>query len=852
MSSRFAPIASINPSLKPPIFTIAICTLLFTIGLQLPNYQFFNSSEEYLPVHTLLEFFAISICIMIFALGWNIRKASESDHLPIVGSVFLAAGLLDLAHTLSYVGMPALVTENIPDKSINFWLAARFFAALGLATLAILPTHQRLHKSLPYIGLMLTLIIVVAFSVVAFYYPAWLPHTFNPGSGLTSFKVKAEYFFVAVSVISAWIFINRADKENNVAFAWLAAAAWTIGLAELLFTQYRTLIDQLNLFGHLFKAAGYSMIFHALFVATIHRPYQRLSEANLQVKQVLKDQRITASAFEVQDAVIITDEKDIVLRVNKAFSKLTGYSTEEVVGKKSDFFKSAKLDPDFLQLIHASLSHDKFWAGEIYDNRKDGTVYLKRLTISAVCDDEGVVTNYVMAFTDLSQYKEAQESVHRLAFYDPLTNLPNRRLLLDRLEKQMLSENRNKSYGAVLFIDLDNFKTLNDTRGHAFGDLMLKEVAIRLQDCLRVNDTVARLGGDEFVVMLEGLSHDAILAAGQAEAVGDKVLEAIKQPYILDGGEYYSSASIGVSMFRGDEVSIDELLKHADTAMYQSKLAGRNTQRFFDPSMQVNLETRAALEVSLRQAVVDEQFKLYYQMQVDHNCRIIGAEVLLRWQHPERGLVPPMQFIPLAEETGLILPIGRYVLETACLQLKSWSNNKRNSKLVLAVNVSARQFRQEDFVDQVQDVLTKTGANPNVLKLELTESLVLENIADTIDKMQKLRSLGICFSMDDFGTGFSSLACLKSLPLSQLKIDQSFVRDITSDTNDAAIIKTIIGMANTLDLNVIAEGVETEAQLSALKKYRCRSFQGYLFSKPVPVGDFEQQLKSYKYIKHKV
>jgi diguanylate cyclase (GGDEF)-like protein/PAS domain S-box-containing protein len=840
-----------NPLLKKPTVAVLVSTLLFIVGLQLPDYHLFNSSQQYLPIHTLLEFFAISISIMIFSLGWSIRKEDESDHSPIIGCIFLDVALFDFAHALSYAGMPALITENFPDKSIDFWLAARFLTAMALLALAVLPTHKRLQKSLPYVSLLVSLAIVTAFSIVVFYFPTWLPPTFLPGFGLTAFKVNAEYLFVVISAISAWFFIRRAQDESNVSFAWLAAAAWTIGLAELFFTQYHTLIDQLNLFGHVFKAAGYLMMYHALFVATVHRPYQRLSEAGEKVKRVLMEQRVTAIAFEVQDAVIITDENDIVLRANKAFTKLTGYSVEDVVGKSSDMFKSSKLDPDFLIYVNAILAHEKFWSGEVYDNRKDGTVYLKRLAISAVLDDEGNTTNYVMAFTDVSQYKEAQENIHRLAFYDPLTNLPNRRLLLDRLEKQMHNKNRNNNYGAVLFIDLDNFKTLNDTRGHDFGDLMLKEVAIRLQDCLRVNDTVARLGGDEFVVMLEELSEDPTVAASQAEVVGSKILEAIKEPYILEAHEYHSSASIGISMFRGGEVSIEELLKHADTAMYQSKLAGRNTQCFFDPSMQVALESRAALEVSLRQAILNQEFKLYYQMQVDNNCRIIGAEVLLRWLHPERGLVPPMQFIPLAEETGLILPIGRYVLETACSQLKAWSSDKRKRELLLAVNVSARQFRQEDFVDQVRDVLVQTGANPNLLKLELTESLVLDNIADTIEKMQALRSLGVRFSMDDFGTGYSSLASLKRLPLNQLKIDQSFVRDITTDNNDAAIIKTIIAMANTLDLNVIAEGVETEEQLKVLKKYSCRSFQGYLFSKPVPIADFEQQLKSYKYVKTK-
>jgi EAL domain-containing protein (putative c-di-GMP-specific phosphodiesterase class I) len=340
-------------------------------------------------------------------------------------------------------------------------------------------------------------------------------------------------------------------------------------------------------------------------------------------------------------------------------------------------------------------------------------------------------------------------------------------------------------------------------------------------------------------VVLEGLDEDAAIATAQAKRVGEKICDAIRQPYSLQGHEYHSSASIGISLFCGNERTIDELFKYADSAMYQSKLAGRNTLNFFDPSMQAALEARSALEADLRQAIAHDQFKLHYQMQVDSDRRIFGAEVLLRWHHPERGVVSPLQFIGLAEETGLIMPIGRFVLETACKQLKTWQKNAHTRKLTLAVNVSARQFRQADFVNLVCEVLAQTGANPTLLKLELTESMVLDNIADTIEKMQTLKSLGVGFSMDDFGTGHSSLASLKRLPLDQLKIDQTFTRDITNDTNDEVIVKTIIVMGRSLELNVIAEGVETEVQFKLLKQYHCHAFQGYLFSKPVQLEAFE-------------
>ncbi|HSI95950.1 MAG TPA: bifunctional diguanylate cyclase/phosphodiesterase, partial [Methylophilaceae bacterium] len=383
---------------------------------------------------------------------------------------------------------------------------------------------------------------------------------------------------------------------------------------------------------------------------------------------------------------------------------------------------------------------------------------------------------------------------------------------------------------------------LNDTRGHDIGDLLLVEVAVRLHACVRDEDTISRLGGDEFVVVLENLHEDTHFAGIEAEQVGEKLCQMLSQPYMLQGSEYHSSCSIGIALFLDASLSVDELLKRADTAMYEAKRAGRNAVRFFDPEMQALLEDRSTLESDLRHALKRGQLILYFQMQVDDAYRIISAEVLLRWQHPQRGLVSPAHFIPIAEETGLILPIGQWVLESACHQLKAWESEPLTRELDLAVNVSARQFRQPTFVDQVRRTLRKTGANPERLKLELTESLVLDNVEDSIRKMEALRKLGIRFSMDDFGTGHSSLTYLKRLPLSQLKIDQSFVLEIANDVNDAVIVQTIIGMARNLGLAVIAEGVETSEQLGYLQNYGCPAFQGYLFGKPMPLAEFMQSL----------
>jgi diguanylate cyclase (GGDEF)-like protein len=391
----------------------------------------------------------------------------------------------------------------------------------------------------------------------------------------------------------------------------------------------------------------------------------------------------------------------------------------------------------------------------------------------------------------------------------------------------------------LLLIDLDNFKNINDTLGHNSGDLLLKQVAQRLTSCMRDGDTVARLGGDEFVVMLEDLSEKDHEAAAQAENVGEKILASLNQPYQLDTHEYHSTPSIGAALFSDHRMSGEEIMKRADIAMYQAKNAGRNTLRFFNPKMQDIINIRATLESELRKAIESQQFHLHYQVQVDNLSRPIGAETLIRWIHPERGMVSPADFIPLAEETGLIVPIGQWVLETACAQISAWQHDNLMDGLTLAVNVSAKQFRQADFVYQVEAAIQHHGIIPRLLKLELTESLLLEDISGTIATMNALKEIGVQFSLDDFGTGYSSLQYLKQLPLNQIKIDQSFVRDIASDQNDAAIVQTIIAMAETLGFDVIAEGVETQAQREFLDQRGCHAFQGYLFGKPMPIEQFE-------------
>jgi len=551
----------------------------------------------------------------------------------------------------------------------------------------------------------------------------------------------------------------------------------------------------------------------------------------------------TAFQFSPVAASIATLDEGRFIEANDKYERDFGWSRTELIGRTTEdiaLWPSIQIRQRWVEALQARgniVDYETCW---VHRNGTQRSISISGEVIEY--DGKPCILAYI---TDITERKAAEEQIQKLAFFDSLTSLPNRRLLQNRLELAVASAQRHRRHGGLLFIDLDNFKTLNDTHGHSRGDLLLQQVAQRLNVCVREGDTVSRLGGDEFVVMLDNLSEDAMVAANQAEAVAEKIRSALDQNYYIADFQFHTSASIGITLFGEQGESIEEPLRRADTAMYQAKGAGRNTIRFFDPEMQAAVTALVQLEAELRHAVTQYQFLLVYQPQVNASGRVTGAEALVRWQHPQRGLVAPAEFVRLAEESDLIIPLGTWILETACGQLALWATLPAFAHLRVAVNVSARQFQQTDFVPQTLEILQRTGANPNRLKLELTESMLIDNVASITTKMDTLKSQGVTFSLDDFGTGYSSLSYLKKLPLDELKIDRSFVRDALVDPSDAAIARMVTVLAETLGFSVMAEGVETDAQRALLLGLGCRNFQGYFFSHPVPIAQFEEYARSH-------
>jgi len=561
-------------------------------------------------------------------------------------------------------------------------------------------------------------------------------------------------------------------------------------------------------------------------------------------KRASERQKIESLAFETSFGVCIADKSGQILHCNKAVTRLTGYDKNSLQNYINEKIKSQNFKQSRIEEISKHLIEQECWEGEIQDQRKDGNIFSGWLSIKSVGKNANESKYYVACLYDLTENRKLQDQLSRYASFDSLTQLPNRRKLEEKLNREISISRRSGLFGAVLFIDLDNFKSINDTKGHAAGDKLLIETGVRLVHSVRNEDMVARMGGDEFVVLLTDLSSDETRAGYQAKVIVEKILMILSEPYILDDFEFRCTASIGIAIF-GKDISSADMIGHADLAMYEAKKLGRNRYNFFDHAMQEATINQVFLDQDLRRALGDRQLELYFQPQINNQFEVVSAEALLRWRHPQRGLMSADEFIPLAEETGLILPIGLWVLQNCCLQLKKWENDPFTKNISIAVNISARQFLQPKFDELVLECIQESKINPKLLILELTESIV-HDILDTKKKMQNIGESGISFSLDDFGTGYSSLSVLTELPIKQLKIDKSFVKSLFINTPAESVIETIIGMAENLGLSVVAEGVETRDQLNFLQSKGCGSYQGFLFGSPMDIFSFEKFLKEPK------
>lgn len=783
-----------------------------TLGMAIWSMHFIGMLAFHLPIplgyDLTLTLLSALPAIAAALLGFYVLRNSVVSNTRIfLVSLIMGVGI----STMHYTGMAALKIMPEVEYNSNIYALSILFAVIA-SWFALLMMYRGEKVKLPeYIRFGLGSL-VMGFAISGMHYTSMQGMTINPASicAAGAALIDGEILAIIVSLASllwfgggilAAVFDQRIARQNTQALLNLQQAHSTLE-----------------------KSAN------SLAASMLHD----LRESEKKMRSVVEG---------ALDCILMMDENGNIVEFNPAAELTFGYKRDNVIGKSLASViipRAARrgYTEDFSRFSKTGESTMLGKRIELNAMRADGSEFPIELAITAF---DWTGSRMMVGFIrDITDRKKAELEINELAFYDPLTKLPNRRLLRERLQAKLSVERDLKSFSAILFIDLDNFKILNDTRGHDVGDLLLIEVSARLKSCVRAEDTVARLGGDEFVVTLEQLSGDIEQATAQAELVGEMIRKELGRLYLIKDFDHYSTPSIGINMFHGEEMSVDELLKRADTAMYQAKQAGRNAVRFFDPAMQAALEARSKLEDDLRFALESDQLKLLLQMQVNESNQIIGAEALIRWEHPEQGLIYPSQFVPFAEESLLILPIGQWVLEAACAQLMEWQSNPLTQDLNIAINVSARQFRQADFVEQIRSTLAKFYIPPNKLKLELTESLVFDNIADSIKKMRELRAIGIHFAMDDFGTGYASLIYLKSLPLSQIKIDRSFVRDIAIDRDDEIIVQTIISMAHNLGLEVIAEGVETIEQLEFLRKSGCKAFQGHLFGKAISQKEFNQ------------
>lgn len=822
------------------VYAVLAITLFILVSLVEIPFSMTMTSEEVQSLYRMLEFFNIMVAISIAFQGWMLFPVTMSRHRLLIGALFLVVGVLDLQHTINYQGLSFFGGESSVQKATWCWVLSRFICSIFI--LVILSTKDKeisVYQRKPVFSFVILLLILIF---------TWLgtqserlPLLITEQQEVTLLKAGMEYAASFFNLAGAVLFALLYRRDKNPTMLRFATASVYLMLGGLVFTQNQTGDDWYTIMGHVFKFCGYYTIMKAIYVSTIEEPFRRRREAELALSKSEKQLKTITNTL--GEGVIVVDRAGSITFVNPEAERLLSWMKEELLGRDIRWIAQYKPPCDGAvayetsPILQVLANGKKRRVEDAMFFRKDRSSFPVAYITSPIIEDNQVI-GAVTAFRDITDSKKAEETIEKLAFFDNITDLPNRFLLEKQLAEAIREAREKKMLGAVLFVDLDRFKTINDSLGHGIGDELLKSAAERIQKCIEGKYSVARFGGDEFVIMLSEIDH-----VNTVMRISSSLIAEMSQPFFINGHELFTTVSIGVSLFPKDGTDPQTLIKLADVAMYKAKRLGGNHYQLYKEEMNTLTPERLALENALHHALERNELELYYQPQIETKTgRIVGMEALIRWNHPEQGVISPGVFIPLAEETGLIIPIGEWVLETACRQNKSWQEAGA-PKVRVAVNLSAAQFYQEEIVDKVKSVLETSGLAAECLELEITESIAMHSVDRVIETFRELHKVGIQVSMDDFGTGYSSLSYLKHFPIKRLKIDQSFIRGIPSRADDAAIASSIIVMAHSLGLQVLGEGVETEEQRQFLAERGCDEMQGYLFSKPVPAKQAEELLK---------
>jgi len=783
-------------------------------------------------LRTAADIFSVVVSALIFITGYrailSVRKAAT----VWLGVAFLGVGLLDAMHLMSYADMPAAITPNSSQKQLFFWINARLLAAVAMLAYALPLSDSEIPYFRRRLALGLMLLVSGVLAIIGFEWSDHLPALFIDGLGVTTLEIRLEWVVVGIHVLTLGVFgVRRTVLEQECLMALVFAVALSAVSELFSLLPMATAQDTPNAIGHVYRVFGYLYLFHATFNEALRRPLDRIQLQN-------ERERVTLSA--APDGVLWVNERGQILLVNPAMETLSGYSAQQLVGQDISIFL-----PSHLRESHAGSLRDFFMAPhprvmgkmDLKLMRSDGKML--PVDISLGYWEGGVAERHAIAYIrDLTERKNFEESLRHKATHDQLTGLPNRWLFHLQLQQGLARAARTNLRVAVLLLDLDYFKTINDSFGHAVGDALLVQVGERLRAALRDNDVLARLGGDEFAILLTDLA-----SVDEAFSVATKVLAKLQDGYKLQEFDVYSGGSLGIAFYPDDASEEETLLRYADLAMYQAKEAGRGTYACYSKSMDLRVHDDMRIHSRLKQALAAGNLELHYQPQVAVDTGVvIGVEALLRWSDPELGNVSPARFIPVAEATSLILPLGDWVLETACHQIAEWT--RAGTPLRVAVNFSAQQFRRSDLAEKVRAALARSGAKAQWLEIEITESMAMEQPHQARRQLEALAALGCSIALDDFGTGYSSLAYLKHLPVCKLKIDKSFMDGVPQDASEATISRAIIALAHSLGLALVAEGVETDAQLGFLRQHGCQSYQGWLFAKAMSADKLSHWLSA--------